>query len=200
MKTIVSCVFAVFLALFALTSCGSMLNSMADSGSWGKMLRAAPVVVNPAIAGEIDSTPVPDQSGYVTYRILSLSEDLGLCIGISSQRSPENMVRYKLELEALRESTDSRHTSDKSHHTPVRIVDSQSEVQMVTKWVDGRSVEAPETVYKTEAEVCFADPVLPLKDTRYLLLYPATQTGTGFEPYAVWQFALEQPNASSAEG
>jgi hypothetical protein len=193
-----TCTISLFL-IGSTTGCAGILNSLAESGPWGQMLRGAPTVQNPADTGEVDSTPVQDQGGNVEYRMISFSEQEGLCFAMKTGWSPESTEGAKFELEALHASTDDRDTSPKSHNASVRVTHTESEVRIVQEYDHGIVIEKPKTFYNTEAEMCFADAILPKKDTRYLLLYPAGPTLTGFQPYAVWQFPTHTTTTPSAQ-
>lgn len=171
-------------------SCKGLLNSLAESGPWGTMLHSAPHVANPATSGAVPTTPSTDQQGLITYRWSSYSPT-SLCFAFTAPWAPNDFGGAPWAIEAMVNTTDDRPDVGGSadlvdKNGQVRVIKSTSHVAMVKKYVNGMTIEKPETIYETDAEVCFANPKIPTPTSRYLMLYRDGPVG-GFDSYAAWQ-------------
>ncbi len=181
---------ALLLALLAAPGCKSVLTSLAEAGPWGTMMRAAPIVPNPATSHEVSPVEATDQAGRIRYRITSFAPE-GLCFSFTAPYSPEETSAIPFAVEALATSMDDRPGyggSDdlKASNRVVRVIDARSEVRLVEEWVNGVALRREKTFYTTQAEVCFPDPKIPTAESRFLLLYSDGPIG-GLDSYAVWQ-------------
>lgn len=182
----------LFIAVLAsLSGCKALLNSLAENGPWGAMMRGAPHITHP-LRGVSSSLEVPDQSGRSRYRLTSLERDR-LCFAFNAPFPPEVIKAREYTVEGYVNMMDDRpgYGGDPSlsmTNSTVTIDRSTSRPEVVEVWDDKLRTFRKEltTIYQTDGTICFSSPRVPNATTRYLLLFPSEAAG-GFAEYAAWQ-------------
>jgi len=185
--------FPFLLCVLLLTGCKSFLNSLAENGTWGKMMKGAPQIPNPATHPIDSPITVSDQSGNSTYSLTRFDEK-ALCFDFTAPFPGEALSQTKYTVEAYDNFMDDRpgyggREEMRATNSKVRIIHTSSEVRIVEKYDTKfrEMVKVPETFYSTDGQVCFAKPKVPAPTSHFLLLYRTESTVNGFDTYAAWR-------------